>query len=67
MQKPSTRFEFSKGLEAIWALISRGRQIHRGEGALEAGATERPSASQTQLDATLYTAAEALRIATALL
>ena len=63
----STRFEFSKGLEAVWALISRGGQVHRAAGALEAGATDRsrrrrPSSSDDALHRR-----RGLRIATALL
>ena len=61
------RFEFSKGLEAIWALISAVDKFIVRAGALEAGAPDRTRRSQQQLDDTLYTAAEALRIATALL
>ncbi|MBV9506495.1 MAG: methionine--tRNA ligase [Acidobacteriia bacterium] len=58
------RFEYSRGLESVWGLISAVDKliVERAPWKLardpEAGA---------QLDATLYTAAEALRIATALL
>jgi methionyl-tRNA synthetase len=58
------RFEFSKALEAIWSLI----------GAVDKYIVERAPwklakdpGGQTALDHTLYTAAEALRIVTALL
>jgi methionyl-tRNA synthetase len=59
------RFEFSKGLEAIWALISAVDKfiVQRAPWKL---ARQAEAAAQQQLDETLYTAAEALRIATAL-
>ena len=43
----------------------RGGQLHRGAGAVETGA--RTPTAAAALDATLYTAAEVLRVATALL
>ena len=39
VQETFDRFEFSKGLEAVWAPDRRGGQIHRAEGAVEAGAS----------------------------
>jgi len=60
------RFEFSKGLEAIWALLSAvDKFIVRW--APWKLSRQRDEASQRQLATTLYTSAEALRIATALL
>jgi methionyl-tRNA synthetase len=60
------RFEFSKGLEAVWALISEVDRfiVRRAPWKL---ARQNDPESQRQLDATLYTAAETLRVATALL
>ncbi|HTQ55003.1 MAG TPA: methionine--tRNA ligase [Bryobacteraceae bacterium] len=57
-------FEFSRGLEAIWGLLSRLDKfiVERAPWKL----ARQPDA-QSELDATLYTAAEALRIATVLL
>ncbi|MGA2133448.1 MAG: methionine--tRNA ligase subunit beta, partial [Bryobacteraceae bacterium] len=57
-------FEFSRGLEAIWALLSRLDKfiVERAPWKLA-----RQPEAQADLDATLYTAAEALRIATVLL
>ena len=59
-------FEFSKGLEAVWALISAVDKyiVQKAPWKL---ARQTDQASQTELSATLYTAAESLRIATALL
>ncbi|MGD1091596.1 MAG: methionine--tRNA ligase, partial [Bryobacteraceae bacterium] len=58
------RFEFSKALEAIWGLIAAVDKmiVERAPWKLA-----KDPASQGELDATLYTAAEALRIITALL
>jgi methionyl-tRNA synthetase len=58
------RFEFSKALETIWALIARVDKfiVERAPWKLA-----KDPASQGDLDTTLYTAAEALRIITALL
>ncbi len=58
------RFEFSRGLEAIWALISAVDKfiVQKAPWKL----VKQPEA-QAELDAALYTAAEALRVATALL
>ena len=58
------RFEFSRGLEAIWNLISAVDKFIVQQAPWKLA--KQPDA-QAQLDATLYTAAEALRIATALL
>jgi methionyl-tRNA synthetase len=60
------KFEFSKGLEAIWGLISAVDKfiVERAPWKL-ARSTE--ADAPAQLDDTLYTAAEALRVVTALL
>ena len=60
------RFEFSKGLEAIFALISAVDKfiVTMAPWKLSRDTSEE---AQKNLDRTLYTAAEALRIATALL
>ncbi|MGE5568373.1 MAG: methionine--tRNA ligase [Rhodospirillales bacterium] len=57
-------FEFSKGLETIWGLLSATDKfiVEQAPWAL----AKKPEA-RAQLDAALYTAAEVLRIATALL
>ena len=60
------RFEFSKGLEAVWALISAVDK-YIVQCAPWKLARQSDDVSQRQLSTTLYTAAEALRIATALL
>jgi methionyl-tRNA synthetase len=60
------RFEFSKGLEAVWALLSAVDKFIV-QWAPWKLSRQSDDASQRQLSATLYTAAEALRIATALL
>jgi methionyl-tRNA synthetase len=66
VQKYFDAFEFSKGLEAVWALISAVDKyiVQRAPWKL---ARQIDQVSQTDLSATLYTAAESLRIATALL
>jgi methionyl-tRNA synthetase len=66
VQKYFDAFEFSKGLEAVWALISAVDKyiVQKAPWKL---ARQNDQASQTELSATLYTAAESLRIATALL
>ena len=58
------QFEFSRGLEQVWALISAVDKyiVEQAPWKLVKQADR-----QSQLDATLYTAAEALRIATVLL
>ncbi len=60
------RFEFSKGLEAVWALISAVDKFIVQFAPWKL-ARQQDAAAKQQLDTTLYTAAEALRIATALL
>ncbi|HKW96489.1 MAG TPA: methionine--tRNA ligase [Bryobacteraceae bacterium] len=57
-------FDFSKGLEAVWALLSAVDKfiVEQAPWTLAKKAD-----AQAELDKTLYTAAEALRIATALL
>ena len=62
----STRSNSRRGLEAIWTLLSRGRQVHRRAGAVEAGQAPARRRSR-QLDDALYASAETLRIAVALL
>ncbi len=66
VQKHFDAFEFSKGLEAVWALISVVDKyiVQKAPWKL---ARQTDSNSQAELSATLYTAAESLRIATALL
>jgi methionyl-tRNA synthetase len=58
-------FEFSKALEAIWALISAVDKYIVACAPWKLARSEQPDA-KAKLDATLRTAAEALRIATAL-
>ena len=60
------RFEFSKGLEAVWTLISAVDK-YIVECAPWKLARQFDDHSQQRLSTTLYSAAEALRIATALL
>jgi methionyl-tRNA synthetase len=60
------RFEFSRGLEAIWSLISAVDKFIVEQAPWKL-AREQDPAAQHKLDHTLYTAAEALRIVTALL
>jgi len=60
------RFEFSKGLETVWGLISAVDKFIVQQAPWKL-ARQTDDASQQSLSATLYTAAEALRIATALL
>jgi methionyl-tRNA synthetase len=57
-------FEFTRGLEAVWVLLSKLDKfiVERAPWKLA-----RQPEAQAELDATLYTAAEALRIATVLL
>lgn len=60
-------FEFSKGLEAVWTLLSTmDRYIVQQAPWKLAPQKDNPEA-QARLDTTLYTAAEALRVATVLL
>jgi methionyl-tRNA synthetase len=66
VQDTFDRFEFSKGLEAVWGLIGAvDKYIVQNAPWKLAKATE--PESQARLSTTLYTSAEALRIATALL
>jgi methionyl-tRNA synthetase len=65
VQDAFERFEFSKGIEAIWALIS-AMDKYIVQFAPWKLARQTDDASQTQLNRTLYAAAEALRIVTAL-
>jgi methionyl-tRNA synthetase len=58
-------FEFSKGLEAIWSLIGAVDKFIVESAPWKLARQQDPQ-SQQQLNATLYTAAEALRIVTAL-
>ena len=60
------KFEFSKGLEAVWALISAVDKFIVQQAPWKL-ARQPDAASQQRLETTLYTSAEALRIATALL
>jgi methionyl-tRNA synthetase len=66
VQKHFDAFEFSKGLEAVWALISVVDKyiVQKAPWKL---AKQNDQPSQAELSTTLYTAAESLRIATALL
>jgi methionyl-tRNA synthetase len=59
-------FEFSKALEAVWALIAAVDKFIVQHAPWKL-ARQTDEASQADLSSTLYTAAEALRIATALL
>jgi methionyl-tRNA synthetase len=59
------KFEFSKGLEAVWALISAVDKFIVQQAPWKL-ARQPDAASQQRLETTLYTSAEALRIATAL-
>jgi methionyl-tRNA synthetase len=66
VQESFERFEYSKALEAIWALISAVDKFIVKQAPWKL-ARQPDETSQTGLNATLYTAAEALRIATALI
>jgi methionyl-tRNA synthetase len=66
VQESYDRFEFSKALEAVWGLIGAvDKYIVQNAPWKLAKATE--PESQAKLSTTLYTSAEALRVATALL
>ncbi|HUB34313.1 MAG TPA: methionine--tRNA ligase [Bryobacteraceae bacterium] len=65
-QTAFANFEFSKSLEAVWGLISAVDKFIVQHAPWKL-ARQQDAAAQTQLDTTLYTAAEALRICTALL
>jgi methionyl-tRNA synthetase len=60
------RFEFSKALEAVWSLISAVDKYIVQQAPWKL-ARQTDDASQSALNNTLYTAAEALRVVTALL
>jgi methionyl-tRNA synthetase len=66
VQDAFDRFEFSRGIEAVWGLISAVDKfiVQRAPWKL---AKQPGDEARQQLDSTLYTAAEALRIVTALL
>jgi methionyl-tRNA synthetase len=66
VQETFAAFEFSKSLEAVWALISAVDKfiVQKAPWKL---ARQADDESQRLLDTTLYTSAEALRVATALL
>jgi methionyl-tRNA synthetase len=66
VQDSFDRFEFSKGLEAMWALISAVDKFIVTHAPWKLS-RQPDEASQKQLNDTLYTAAETLRIVTALL
>ncbi len=66
VQETFDRFEFSKGLEAIWALISAVDKFIVTMAPWKL-ARDTGEEAQQNLNRTLYTAAEALRIVTALL
>ncbi len=66
VEKHFDAFEFSKGLEAVWALISAVDKFIVLKAPWKL-ARQTDQVSQSDLSATLYTAAESLRIATALL
>ncbi len=65
-QKSFESFEFSKALETIWTLISAVDKFIVQMAPWKLARSQDPSAPQ-QLDDTLYTAAEAVRLVTALL
>ena len=60
------KFDFSKGLEAVWAMLSVVDKFIVEQAPWKLAPNQDPSAQQ-KLDAALYASAEALRIATALL
>ncbi len=66
VQDTFDRFEFSRGIEAVWGLISAVDKfiVQRAPWKL---AKQPGDEARQQLDSTLYTAAEALRVVTALL
>jgi len=66
VQAAFDRFEFSRGLEAIWALVSTVDKFIVARAPWNLARQLGDAASQSLLDSTLYAAAEALRIATAL-
>ena len=66
VQASFDNFDFSKGLEAIWALISAVDKFIVARAPWNLARKAGDPEAQKLLDSTLYTAAEALRIATAL-
>ena len=66
VQETFERFEFSRGLEAVWALVGAVDKFIVLNAPWKL-AKLADAESQTRLSTTLYTAAEALRVATALL
>jgi methionyl-tRNA synthetase len=66
VQDAFDHFEFSRGIEAVWALISAVDKFIVQQAPWKLAKLAGEEARQ-QLDSTLYTAAEALRIVTALL
>src|SRR6185437_11095521 len=65
-QAAFANFEYSKGLESIWGLISAVDKLIVRHAPWKLARASEPGAP-AELDLTLYTSAEALRIATALL
>ncbi len=63
VQDAFDRFEFSRGLEAVWSLIAAVDKFIVEQAPWKQAKAPEPNG----LDATLYTAAEALRVVTALL
>ena len=66
VQETFERFEFSRGLEAVWALVGAVDKFIVLNAPWKLAKLS-DAESQTRLSTTLYTAAEALRVATALL
>jgi len=66
VQDTFDHFEFSKGIEAVWVLISAVDKFIVQQAPWKL-AKQPGDEARRQLDATLYTAAEALRVVTALL
>jgi len=66
VQAAFDNFDFSKGLEAVWGLISTVDKFIVARAPWNLARKAGDEASQKLLDSTLYTAAEALRVATAL-
>jgi methionyl-tRNA synthetase len=59
--------EFSKGLEAVWSLLSAMDRYIVEQAPWKLAAQKGDREAQDRLDSTLYTAAEAIRVSTALL
>ena len=66
VEKLFTKFEFSRGLEAIWALLGAVDKYIVEQKPWELAKNDTPEARR-KLEATLYNSAEVLRIAAALL